>query len=64
MNLTPASLKTPRRKDSKHSTRAPHPNLFPLHALIVAECQFLEALNTHKRGLMQQLLPCPEEVEA
>ncbi len=29
MNLTPASLKTPRRKDSKHSTRVPHPNLSP-----------------------------------
>jgi len=35
-----------------------------LDALITAETQKLEALKTHKRGLMQQLFPFPEEVEA
>jgi type I restriction enzyme, S subunit len=33
-------------------------------ALITAETQKLEALKTHKKGLMQQLFPSPEEVEA
>jgi hypothetical protein len=34
-------------------------------ARITAETQWFEALNTHKRGLMQQqLFPFPEEVEA
>ena len=33
-------------------------------ALITAETQKLEALKTHKCGLMQQLLPAPEAVEA
>ena len=32
-------------------------------ALITAETQKLEALKTHKKGLMQQLFPSPEEVE-
>jgi len=32
-----------------------------LDALITAETQKLEALKTHKRGLMQQLFPSPEE---
>jgi len=32
--------------------------------LITAETQKLEALKTHKKGLMQQLFPAPEEVEA
>ena len=31
-------------------------------ALITAETQKLEALKTHKRGLMQQLFPTPEEL--
>jgi type I restriction enzyme, S subunit len=31
-----------------------------LDALITAETQKLEALKTHKRGLMQQLFPSPE----
>ncbi|MDP1789663.1 MAG: restriction endonuclease subunit S, partial [Methylibium sp.] len=35
-----------------------------LDALITAETQKLEALKTHKKGLMQQLFPSPEEVEA
>ena len=32
--------------------------------LIAAQTQKLEALKTHKKGLMQQLFPSPEEVEA
>jgi len=35
--------------------------LSSLDALISAETQKLEALKTHKRGLMQQLFPSPEE---
>lgn len=35
-----------------------------LDALITAESQKLEALKTHKKGLMQQLFPSPEAVEA
>ena len=31
--------------------------------LIAADTQKLEALKTHKKGLMQQLFPSPEEVE-
>jgi type I restriction enzyme S subunit len=34
-----------------------------LDALITAETQKHEALKTHKKGLMQQLFPSPEEVE-
>lgn len=37
--------------------------LSSLDALISAETQKLEALKTHKRGLMQQLFPSPEGVE-
>ena len=37
--------------------------LSSLDALIAAESQKVEALKTHKRGLMQQLFPSPEEVE-
>jgi type I restriction enzyme S subunit len=35
-----------------------------LDALITAETQKLEALKTHKKGLLQQLFPAPEAVEA
>ena len=35
-----------------------------LDALITAETQKLEAIKIHKKGLMQQLFPFPEEVEA
>lgn len=35
-----------------------------LDDLITAETQQLDALKTHKRGLMQQLFPSPEAVEA
>ncbi|MBP8168139.1 MAG: restriction endonuclease subunit S [Azonexus sp.] len=38
--------------------------LSSLDALISAETQHLEALKTHKKGLMQQLFPSPTEVEA
>jgi len=37
--------------------------LSSLDALITAETQKLEALKTHKKGLMQQLFPSPEDVE-
>jgi type I restriction enzyme S subunit len=38
--------------------------LTSLDALITAQTQQLEALKTHKKGLMQQLFPSPKEVEA
>lgn len=38
--------------------------LSSLDALISAETQNLEALKTHKKGLMQQLFPSSEEVDA
>jgi len=38
--------------------------LSSLDALITAETQKLEALKTHKKGLMQQLFPSPEGVAA
>ncbi|MDA8181461.1 MAG: restriction endonuclease subunit S [Acidithiobacillus sp.] len=38
--------------------------LSSLDALITAETQKLETLKIHKKGLMQQLFPSPEEVEA
>lgn len=38
--------------------------LSSLDALISGETQKLEALKTHKKGLMQQLFPAPEEVGA
>jgi type I restriction enzyme S subunit len=37
--------------------------LTSLDALITAETQKLDALKTHKKGLMQQLFPSPEAVE-
>ncbi|MCC6330847.1 MAG: restriction endonuclease subunit S [Ignavibacteria bacterium] len=38
--------------------------LSSIDALITTEIQKLEALKTHKKSLMQQLFPSPEEVEA
>lgn len=38
--------------------------LSSLDALIATEAQKLEALKTHKKGLMQQLFPSPEEADA
>ena len=37
--------------------------LSSLDALITVETQKHEALKTHKKGLMQQLFPSPEEVD-
>jgi hypothetical protein len=39
-------------------------NLSSLDDLITAQTQKLDALKTHKKGMMQQLFPSPEEVEA
>jgi type I restriction enzyme S subunit len=52
--------------------KLPHPNeqqriadcLTSLDNLITAQTQKLAALKTHKKGLMQQLFPSPEAVEA
>jgi type I restriction enzyme S subunit len=38
--------------------------LLSLDALIAAQADKLEALKTHKKGLMQQLFPSPEAVAA
>jgi type I restriction enzyme S subunit len=38
--------------------------LTSLDDLIAAQTQKLDALKTHKKGLMQQLFPSPEAVEA
>ncbi len=38
--------------------------LAALDALIAAQAEKLDALRTHKRGLMQQLFPSPEDAEA
>lgn len=38
--------------------------LTSLDALIAAQIQRHDALKTHKKGLMQQLFPSPEGVEA
>ena len=38
--------------------------LSSLDALITAETQKHEALKTHKKGLMQQLFPSPEEMKS
>jgi type I restriction enzyme S subunit len=38
--------------------------LTSLDDLIAAQTQKHEALKTHKKGLMQQLFPSPEEIEA
>jgi type I restriction enzyme S subunit len=38
--------------------------LSPIDELISAQAHKLDALRSHKNGLMQQLFPFPEEVEA
>jgi len=38
--------------------------LYNLDTILAAESNKLSALKTHKKGMMQQLLPSPEEVEA
>jgi len=57
---------TTQRKLQLHLPKLPEQHriamcLSSLDALITAETQKLEALKTHKRGLMQQLFPSPEE---
>ena len=60
---------TTQRKLELHVPKPPEQEriatcLSSLDALITAETQKHEALKTHKKGLMQQLFPSPEEVEA
>ncbi len=50
----------PKLNEQKHIASC----LSSFDALITAEIQKLEALKTHKKGLMQQLFPSPKEVEA
>jgi type I restriction enzyme S subunit len=38
--------------------------LSSLDKLIASQSQKLDAIKSHKKGLMQQLFPSPEEVEA
>jgi type I restriction enzyme, S subunit len=54
----------PLRLPSVEEQRAVVGCLRSLDALITAETQKLGAIKTHKIGLMQQLFPSPEEVEA
>ena len=58
-----AKLRVQLPKDSAEQQRIAT-CLSSLDALITAETQKHEALKTHKKGLMQQLFPSPEEVEA
>lgn len=50
----------PTRSEQQHIASC----LNSLDALITAETQKLEALKSHKKGLMQQLFPSPEALEA
>ncbi|HNP84033.1 MAG TPA: restriction endonuclease subunit S [Nitrospira sp.] len=59
--LTEMPLVIPRNPDEQQRIAS---SLSSLDALISAETQKLEALKRHKRGLMQQLFPSPEEAEA
>jgi type I restriction enzyme S subunit len=57
---------TTQRKLELHLPKLPEQKriascLSSLDALITAETQKHDALKTHKRGLMQQLFPSPEE---
>jgi type I restriction enzyme S subunit len=38
--------------------------LISVDDLIAAQIQKLDAVKTHKKGMMQQLFPSPEEIEA
>jgi type I restriction enzyme S subunit len=58
--LKAMELMLPRPAEQKHIASC----LSNLDTLITAETQQLEAMKRHKRGLMQQLFPSPEEVEA
>lgn len=60
---------TTQRKLELHLPKPPEQQriascLSSLEAEITAETQKLEALKTHKKGLMQQLFPSPEDVSA
>lgn len=60
---------TTQRKLTLHVPKPPEQQriaacLTSLDDLIAAQTQKHEALKTHKKGLMQQLFPSPEEVEA
>ena len=57
-DLRGLAIKYPEDKSEQHRIAS---CLSSLDALITAETQKLDALKTHKRGLMQQLFPSPEE---
>ena len=57
--VTDCPLCVPQEKAEQHHIAS---CLSSLDDLITAETQKLEALKTHKKGLMQQLFPSPEEV--
>ena len=59
--LEKVPVKIPKDESEQRRTAA---CLSSLDALIIAETQKLEALKTHKKGLMQQLFPSSEEVDA
>lgn len=58
-HITPFDLLLPLEAEQQRIASC----LSSLDALIAAETQKLEALKAHKKGLMQQLFPSPEEVE-
>jgi type I restriction enzyme S subunit len=57
--LKALSLRLPKNAEQQRIASC----LSSLDALITAETQKLDALKTHKKGLMQQLFPSPEAVE-
>ena len=59
-HITPFDLRLPEKAEQQRIASC----LSSLDASITAEAQKLEALKTHKKGLMQQLFPSLEEVEA
>ena len=60
-NVLDCPLAIPSRKSEQ---RRVTDCLASLDAMIAAQAQKLDALRTHKRGLMQQLFPSPEDAEA
>lgn len=60
-DLRGLSIKYPKDQREQHRIAS---CLTSLDDLIAAQTQKLEALKIHKKGLMQQLFPSPEEVEA
>ena len=59
-HIVPFSLRLPKEDEQLRIASC----LSKLDTLITAEIQKLEALRAHKKGLMQQLFPSAEEVEA